>query len=93
MTQLIFLILVQFIKNDDLIGPCEKWEDRPVNTCTYGDFHQFMIKQVIRTDNRKGTLGTLGTAKIANLVEEPIKQSTKILSGELLVQAETICQL
>ena len=34
----------------------------------------------------------MGTTKIKNIVNEPTKQSTKILLEELLVQAETIRQ-
>ena len=50
-------------------------------------FFRFFIKQIIRIEGRKGTLAT---ANIANLVEDSIKQATKILSGELLVQVEEI---
>ena len=88
--EMICLCLVQFTKNDDLIEPCKKWEDQPANARTYADFQRFMIQQVIRFENRRGTLGT---ANIANLVEESTKISTEILSGELLIQAETIARL
>ena len=77
-------------KIEDLIESCEKWEDQPANLQTYPAFQTFMIKQVIRVENRKGILGT---AKIANFVEATTKQLTKSLSGELLIQADTIARL
>ena len=88
--KMIWLCLVQFLMDDELNKLCEKWEDLPVNTCTYADFRWFIIKQIIWIDNQKRTLGT---TKITNLVNESTKQSTKVLLGELLVQVETICQL
>ena len=76
--------------NDELNKSCEKWENSPANARTYADFCCFIIKWIIQIENRKGTLAT---AKIANIVEESTKQSTKILLGKLLMQAETIRQL
>ena len=69
--------------------PCEKWEDSPL-ACTYTEFGNFMIKQIIRIEGRKRMLAT---ANIANLVENSTKQATEILSGELLVQVEEMCAL
>ena len=46
-----------------------------------------MIKQIIQIEGRKGILAT---TNIANLVKDSTKQATKILLGELLLQAETI---
>ena len=80
--EIICLCLVQFTKNNDLIESCEKWEDQPANARTYTDFQRFMIQQVIQIENCRGTLGT---ANIANLVEESTKLSREILSGELLL--------
>ena len=49
-----------------------------------------MIKESIKIGRRKGSLGS---QNIANLVEDANKQSTEVLSGELLVQAEEIRSL
>ena len=66
--------------------PCEKWEDSTVGN-TYENFRKFMIKQIIRIEGRKGTLGT---SNIPNLVKASTNQANEIVSGELLVQAEEI---
>ena len=66
-----------------------KWDDSTVAR-TYTEFQNFMIKQVIWFEGRKRALST---ANIANLVEDSTKQATKILLGELLVQAEEVCVL
>ena len=86
---MIQLCLVQFKKNDEINESCEKWEDSAV-ACTYNEFQNFMIKQIIQIEGRKGTLAT---QNIANLVEDSTKQATKILLGEILCQAETIRDL
>ena len=49
-----------------------------------------MIKEIIKIGRRKGTLAS---QNIANLVEDANKQSTEVLSGELLIQAEEIRSL
>ena len=85
--EMIRLCMVQFKLNEELIESCEKWEDQPALARTFNDFCTFMIKQSIRIGGRKGTLGS---QNIANLVEDANKQSTEVLSGELLVQAEEI---
>ena len=87
--EMICLCLVQFIKNDEMNEPCEKWEDSTLAR-TYMAFREFFVKQIIRIEGRKGTLAT---ANISNMVEDSTKQATKILSGEILVQAEGICEL
>lgn len=42
--EMIYLCLVQFTKNDDLIKPCKKWEDLPANAPLYNDVCRIMIK-------------------------------------------------
>ena len=86
---MICLCLVQFIKNDEMNKLCEKWEDATVPR-TYTAFREFFIKHIIRIEGRKGTLVT---ANITNMVEDSTKQATEIISGEILVQAEEICEL
>ena len=88
--EMIRLCMVQFKLNEELTESCEKWEDQPANARTYNGFCNFMIKEIIEIGGRKGTLTS---QNIANLVEDTNKQSTKVLSGELLVQAEEIHSL
>ena len=88
--EMIRLCMVQFKLNEELIESCEKWEEQPAHVLTYNDFCNFMIKESIKIGGRKGTLGS---QKIGNLVEDANKQSTEVLSGELLVQAEEIQSL
>ena len=55
-----------------------------------------MIKQILCIENdRKGTLATHYSQnhKSCRRVHQHTRQATKIISGELLVQAETIRQL
>ena len=87
--EMIHLCLAQFILNEEMNEPCEKWEDSTVAP-TFVNFRTHMIQQMIRIEGRQGTLAT---ANIANLVEASTNQATEILSGELLVQAEEIRQL
>ena len=67
--EMIRLCLVQFVKNDEMKIPCEKWGDSPL-VHTYPEFCNFMIKQIIRIEGRKGILAT---ANIVNLVEDSTK--------------------
>ena len=52
--EMIRLCLVQFILNEEMNEPCEKWEDSPLAR-TYLNFREFFIKQAIRIEGRKGT--------------------------------------
>ena len=88
--EMIRLCMVQFKMNDELIESCEKWEDQPPLARTFNDFCNFMIKESIKIGGRKGSLAS---QNIANLVEDANKQSTEVLSGELLIQAEEIRSL
>ena len=87
--KMIRLCLVQFMKNPEMNEPCENCEDS-ILARKYSEFQNFMIKQIIQIEGRKGTLAT---ANIANLVKDSTKQATEIILGELLVQAEEICTL
>lgn len=65
--EIIRLCYIQFQKQADFTDGCEKWNDIAPLLLTWSYFQSFFIKEVIKLENRRRTLGS---TNIANVVEE-----------------------